>query len=71
MEIEIFKQADTMLNEIKDLKAYKESIETDNAGDWFCDVKQLYPEIYNDMKVYICMLFDNKIEEINNAFKKL
>lgn len=71
MEIEIFKQADTMLSEINALKAYKESIETDDAGDWFCFVKQLFPEIYNDMKVYICMLFDNKIEEINNKFKKL
>ena len=71
MEIEIFKQAEKILSDINDLKAYKKSIENDNAGDWFCDVKQLYPEIYNDLKVYICMLFDNKIEEVNNIFKTL
>lgn len=71
MEIETFKQAEDMLTKITVLKEYKDSIESDNAGDWFCYVKQLFPEIYNDMKVYICMLFDNKIEEINNEFKKL
>lgn len=71
MEIEIFKKAENMLNEMNDLKAYKKSIETDNAGDWFCDVKQLFPELYNDMKVSICMLFDNKLNEMNEQFKQL
>ena len=71
MEIENFKYAEKLLSDINDLKAYKKSIETDNGGDWFCDVKQLFPEIYNDLKVYICMLFDNKIEEFNNKFKTL
>lgn len=71
MEVNVLEKANQLIDDIKTAKSYKDCIAEDNAGDWFCDVKQLFPKIYNDLKVYICMLFDNKIEQLKNDFKAL
>lgn len=71
MELTVLEKANQLIDDIKTAKSYKNSIVEDNAGDWLCDVKQLFPDMYNDLKVYICMLFDNKIDQLNNDFKAL
>lgn len=71
MEIETLNQANALISKIDELKAYKNDFERDNAGDYLIDLSRIFPDIYNDLKVYMCMLFDKEIETVNNQFKNL
>lgn len=71
MELTVLEKANQIIDDINNVKSYKNYIVEDSAGDWFTSVKEDFPDVYNDLKVYICMLFDNKIEQLNNDFKAL